>query len=103
MAKVLWCHWVNGRKIVELTEVNGLKDMQRLVGGHVELVYIPELDLDMWVNEDGLLDSLPQHNVPVYIAPICGDFFFARQSDGETTSLKDHDIIVLELMMKFVD
>lgn len=35
-----------------------LRTLQELVGGYVELVYMPEIDSDMYVNEEGLLMGL---------------------------------------------
>jgi hypothetical protein len=54
-------------------KINSLKQMQELVGGYVEFVYLN--DKVLIVNEEGLLYGLPRNNQATEIAghPIVGD------------------------------
>lgn len=54
-------------------KIKSLKQMQELVGGYVEFVYLNEKVLI--VNEEGLLFGLPRNNQATEIAghPIVGD------------------------------
>jgi len=54
-------------------KINSLKQMQELVGGYVEFVYLS--DKVLIVNEEGLLYGLPRNNQATEIAghPIVGD------------------------------
>ena len=54
-------------------KINSLKQMQELVGGYVEFVYLK--DRVLIVNEEGLLYGLPRNNQATEIAghPIVGD------------------------------
>jgi hypothetical protein len=54
-------------------KINSLKQMQELVGGYVEFVYLN--DKVLIVNEEGLLFGLPRNNQATEIAghPIVGD------------------------------
>jgi len=54
-------------------KINSLKQMQELVGGYVEFVYLN--DKVLVVNEEGLLFGLPRNNQATEIAghPIVGD------------------------------
>lgn len=44
---------------VELREFAGLRDYQDAVGGWIEAVDIPSLDITIYVNEEGLIRHLP--------------------------------------------
>ena len=71
----------------------GLSSMQELVGGYIESVRIG--DVDMWVNEEGLLLKLPPNLIASAIArrPICGPAFLARSDgEGETVDVTDSDV-----------
>ena len=54
-------------------KINSLKQMQELVGGYVEFVYLK--DKVLIVNEEGLLYGFPRNNQATEIAghPIVGD------------------------------
>jgi hypothetical protein len=54
-------------------KINTLKQMQELVGGYVEFVYLK--DKVLIVNEEGLLYGFPRNNQATEIAghPIVGD------------------------------
>lgn len=54
-------------------KIDSLKQMQELVGGYVEFVYLN--DKVLIVNEEGLLFGLPRNNQATEIAghPIVGD------------------------------
>lgn len=54
-------------------KINSLKQMQELVGGYVQFVYLN--DKVLIVNEEGLLYGLPRNNQATEIAghPIVGD------------------------------
>lgn len=54
-------------------KIDSLKQMQELVGGYVEFVYLN--DKVLIVNEEGLLYGLPRNNQATEIAghPIVGD------------------------------
>lgn len=81
-----------GKAAQEETVVHSLGKMQELVGGHIELVRLPR-EIDMWVNEEGLLEENPQLNCRLIafdkvVGEIYGDVFFAGHDDeGETVGL----------------
>lgn len=78
---------------------NDLKAMQDLVGGYLEHVRVPHLGLDMWVNEEGVLQGLPLHRTPFYPQPIAGNFFLTRTRGGDMASLTDKDVRDLKLIL----
>jgi len=69
MAVVLKSNGVKHRDV----KIISLKQMQELVGGYVEFVYLN--DKVLIVNEEGLLYGLPRNNQATEIAghPIVGD------------------------------
>jgi hypothetical protein len=62
----------NGSRELDV-KINSLKQMQELVGGYVEFVYLN--DKVLIVNEEGLLYGLPRNNQATEIVgyPIVGD------------------------------
>jgi hypothetical protein len=71
-----------------------LKTMQALVGGYVELVRL-ERGLELWVNEEGLINELPLNRLASTLATrlIVGTAFVARSNArGDTTSLRPGDV-----------
>lgn len=80
-----------------------LKDMQALVGGHIQLVPLPDFfsdkcmrNVDLFCNDDFRSLGL-DINFSVGYDVICGDVFFAGVdfSNGETISLTEQQIAVL--------
>ena len=67
--------------------------MQKLVGGLIELVRLQD-GVDLWINEEGLLNGLAENRwVEELGHPVGGDFFLARSDrHGNTVGLTDHDI-----------
>lgn len=83
---------------------SGLKNMQDLVGGYLEVIRPAGLPngIDMWINEEGRLINLPCHRNPFYHEPIFGNWFLARHNDaGDTVSLTMNDIAEIVIRMKF--
>lgn len=56
---------------------NKLKNMQRVVGGHIESVHLTR-DMVIICNEEGRLKGLPENRFG-----ICGTFFVAGDDGGE--------------------
>lgn len=48
----------NGPMTMAIMDEIDLQTLQNLVGGYIELVNMPEIDGDMYVNEEGLLMGL---------------------------------------------
>lgn len=69
---------------------NGLRAMQEVVGGLVELVQVG--DLDVWVNEEGLLLELP-FNREIAGIPMVGPILVAASTkSGKTRGLTDAQV-----------
>lgn len=72
------------------------KAMQAVVGGLFDCVRLPN-NIDMWVNDEGLILDLPL-NLRMYYQGelynmICGNAFFASTNDeGDTVALNDEQI-----------
>ncbi|GAA4035035.1 hypothetical protein GCM10023063_19220 [Arthrobacter methylotrophus] len=79
----------------------GLGSLQHLVGGDVELVGLRSLDMNMYLNEEGKLMSLPRNHRATVLCQqsqairiddyICGDAVIVGPFDGEggDTDLSD--------------
>ncbi|MCS0827407.1 DUF3846 domain-containing protein [Cytobacillus firmus] len=89
-----------GSQIEVIEMVHSLEDMQAIVGGWLERVRITD-DIDLWINEEGLLQELPLNFVtfvvkdgePQPVHSIVGNVFFAsHDEEGETISLNDIQI-----------
>jgi hypothetical protein len=68
-----------------------LEAMQKIVGGYLDVVALPN-DIDMWVNDEGLLDGLPLNlcitRTHFDDQPIVGNVFFtSHDPHGQTVSL----------------
>ena|SRR6185312_4621569 len=89
-------------------EVDGLEDMQKIVGGYIEYVdlgalsQIPELEgYDLYCNEEGKLIGLPL-NVIFPADHMMGDFFISKANEeGETISLTKEDIEKIVYQMEY--
>jgi hypothetical protein len=90
-----------------ITEVqcDGLKDMQRYVGGYIERVPIdlPEGD-DMWVNEEGMFQVQTGFiKVRGYPTPMAGNALVTGR-EHEDEDLRHHDVWVTpELLARVVE
>lgn len=81
-------------EIVEFDETNSLEVMQEAVGGLIDLVRLSD-DLDLWVNDEGLLMQLPLNYFAMKVYThtfhtkglIVGDVIFTGGSDDEGNSL----------------
>lgn len=85
---------------LEIRSIDGsLKSMQTLVGGLIEAVHVSD-ELDMMVNEEGLLLNL-EPNFRLGSQPIVGNVFFTRHDDeGNPVSLTEADISYLSTLCK---
>ena len=78
-------------------EIEGLKAMQALVGGHIEAIYPYEEPVAIIANEEAKLLGLPynrplmdEHGVPYDI--VCGTFFVAGLKEDDFASLTEQQI-----------
>lgn len=87
----------------------GLETMQGIVGGYIECVRFHS-NIDLWINEEGLLIDLPlnfitvvvEDNVPKPIHQIMGNAFFAsHDEEGNTVSLNDLQVQQIKKMFDF--
>lgn len=79
-----------GQEPFETVIDNTLEAMQFLVGGYIEPIRVG--DLDVWINEEGLLMNLP-YNRTVAGQPIAGPMFIAASTeDGDTIGLDDGQV-----------
>ena len=67
-----------------------LKDMQKVVGGLIEIVEL-EYNVELICNEEGKIYNLPM-NRAIQNDIIAGTFFIAGQHNGETISLSKKQI-----------
>lgn len=76
-----------------------LPSMKALVHGWIEHVTLRHPDfvgLHLWVNEEGMLESLPTWPQPLYPGPLYGDYFVTRMDeDGEATSLRPENVAIV--------
>lgn len=81
-------------KLVEFE--HSLENMQKLVGGHLEVVSLP-MDIDMWLHGEGLLEGL-NLNVVTYMNgkqwhQIVGNIMFSgHDEEGNTISLTEEQM-----------
>jgi len=72
-------------------EIDGLKDMQRIVGGLIEFVVNPEDDFEVIVNEEGLLIDLELNTLASVLSGrrLVGPAILVGRADseGNTTSV----------------
>lgn len=69
---------------------NSMEGFQAEVGGGFTMVHVD--DLDLWCNDEGLINGMP-FNRRVGDHAIHGDFFFARHDDdGNSTSITAVDV-----------
>ena len=78
-------------------EIEGLKAMQEIVGGHIEAIYPFEEQVAIIANEEGKILGLPfnrplsdEHGVPYDI--VCGTFFVVGLGSEDFISLTDDQI-----------
>lgn len=85
-----------GMEVIEIADT--LEEMQRLVGGHIEIYPVCfEHSIILVCNEEGKLVDLPATALVVAdkrLSPevICGNFFVCRVSGENMVSIKDEDI-----------
>jgi len=67
---------------VEDVDISTLKSMQDLVGGYIELVYLPDQKVFI-VNEEGILNNLASNDLAteIYGHLIVGDVILANTSE----------------------
>ena len=75
-----------------------LKDMQKVVGGLIEIVEL-EYNVELICNEEGKIYNLPM-NRAIQNDIIAGTFFIAGQHNGETISLSKKQIKKYKKMFK---
>ena len=72
-------------------EIDGLADMQGVVDGYIELVFDPEDNYEIYVNEEGLLHGLPLNALASLISGrrIVGTALVTGRADknGDLTSV----------------
>lgn len=92
--KVIVCRVGQAPVIEDIPDT--LEAMQGLVDGYLEHVTLPQ-GLSLWCNEEGLLKGMP-FNRYMYGIPIAGDFFLTRANGPETASVRQEDLVWVELM-----
>jgi len=82
-----------------------LESLQRLVGGYIEPVYLPDLGLEssplLLVNEEGILQGLPRCRTligSVGILPLFGPIVAVGSDDEDFCSLSDYDAEFLSVL-----
>lgn len=81
--------------VKEVEDSFDYKDMQEIVGGFIEHLSVTDR-VDMWLNDEGKLLSLPTNLFLSYNETICdsvqGDIFFTTHDDeGNTTGIDEED------------
>ena len=89
----------------EETEINGLEDMQKIVGGYIETWdYISELydnGISLYCNDEGKLQGLDPALVVTNngktVEMICGNILFCGyDSEGETVPLTEKQVKIIK-------
>lgn len=72
---------------------NDFEAMQKVVGGDIEFVPLPDSDCHIYCNDEGKLDGLPGNRRMDNDDIICGTFFIcADGGEGNDTSLNDEQV-----------
>jgi len=94
------------REVVDFTTETSYQTIRDAVGGYIECVYLPSLNVEMWVNEEGKLVDAPIQN-PMGTAlwtdnygetdVTVGDIIFTggTDSEGNTLGLSDEQLNAL--------
>lgn len=105
MAKAIQINSTGSKSVVEFEIGQSYDVISRAVGGWIECVNLRGLQVDMWVNEEGKLNSLPEN--PTATALFMdefggGDFIVGNvlitggvDEEGETVGLTDEQIEVI--------
>lgn len=100
MKKVIFINTKDGK--IEETTVNGLADMQRLVGGRIERAFTFRNGDELYVNEEGLFES-PTYFFEVAQAhqPFAGNAYVigGANSRGDNTDVKQSLIDLGQLLL----
>lgn len=70
-------------KVIEIYDDKPtLEEMQKMVGGYIQEVYVGDQDVQYWVNEEGLLLELPLNPKASMMLgqPIVGNLVVLRES-----------------------
>ncbi len=75
-------------------EINGLHDMQKLVGGHIQAIYPFKEAVALVCNESGVLDGLEfNRSIPERgYGGICGTFFVCGLGEEDFISLTPEQV-----------
>ena len=69
-------------------EINGLEEMQAVVGGWIEAIYPYEVEVAIVCNEEGLINGLPfNRRVPGGYGGVFGTFFICGLGEEDFCSL----------------
>lgn len=95
------------KDIVEFEVGNSFDLIQKSVGGYFQVIGLPKSNADLWVNEEGKINRLPQNPLATglwvdefgYTDAICGNVIITGGVDenGETLGL------TLEQVAKFMN
>lgn len=95
------------KDIIEFEVGKSFSLIQKSVGGYVQVIGLPKSKADLWVNEEGKINGLPQNPIATsiwvdefgYTDIICGDVVITGYADdmGETLGLS------LEQVAKFMN
>jgi hypothetical protein len=96
-----------GKPLQYVKYKDDLTEMQKLIGGYVQSVFLPE-NIVMWVDEEGLMKELPL-NIITYVEgkqvhEIVGNVLFTGidRTNGETASLTTDQKMWLATRLKFI-
>ena len=95
-----------GMEVIEIADT--LEEMQRLVGGHIEVYPVCfEHNIILVCNEEGKLVDLPATALVVAdkrLSPevICGNFFVCRVSGENMVSIKEEDMDYIKELITLI-
>lgn len=92
-ATVIVINGVKASKVEIEPDGLGLRDVQKIVGGWIEAVSLPD-GLTLWCNEDGRMQGLTPHATPFPSCPvICGTYVVSRTTpeNGDFASVTEDD------------
>lgn len=109
MAKALIIRTDGSHQVKDFAEGKSYNLLRESVGGWIECVALPNLDIDMWVNEEGKLNGLAPNTIGTmlwitqygYTDLIVGDIVLTGGADSEGTTLGLTDE-QLESLLDFV-
>ncbi len=93
-------------EVVEFTNDTCYVVLSHAVGGYIECIHLPHLDVNMWINEEGKIHDLPTNAQATLMwvksygptDAIMGNVIFTSHTDvnGNTVGLTDEQVVKIK-------